>query len=70
MVEANLLTLTQVIVFIFTTTTTNNNNNNNNINDNNNNNDETILITRGTREWQKLGNKNGKKNNSMGVLND
>ena len=31
---------------------------------------ETILITRWTTEWQKLGNKNGKKNNSMGVSND
>ena len=31
---------------------------------------ETILITRWTTEWQLLGNKNGKENNSMGVLND
>ena len=31
---------------------------------------ETILITRWTIEWQLLGNKNGKENNPMGVLND
>ena len=31
---------------------------------------ETILITRWTTEWQYIWNKNGKKNNSMGVLND
>ena len=31
---------------------------------------ETILTTRWPTEWQYLGNKNGKKNNSMDVLND
>ena len=31
---------------------------------------EMIVITRWTIEWQQIGNKNGKENNSMGVLND